>query len=104
MTGSSPRAPILLRIGAVCSIVIGGLFVVTGLVVALGFGDTSELRDSSLGEAAIPVWCVGSVLLGMLLLAISLGLRAGQRWVRPLMLCYWAVLVLGNALWFAVQR
>jgi hypothetical protein len=81
--------PTLIRLGSVPAVVVGSSLLVVALVVSLGWGDTSALTRSPLGNAAIPFWCLSASLSGTLLLASGWGMLRRQRWARPVAVIFW---------------
>jgi hypothetical protein len=79
---------------------VGSLFILAALLGSLGLVDTAKLKSSQLGDRALPFWSVCTYLVGVLLVAIGIGLRSRSPWARPLMVCFWGILALLNIAWF----
>ena len=81
-----PR-PLLLRIGAWASLVAGTGWILAALGAAFGIGDPLELR----GKTDWEWWYVFSSTLlgGVALFAVGLGLQQQERWARPAVIAFW---------------
>ena len=103
MGKATSDTPLLLRVGKVVSFTAGTLFVVVALAASFGLADTSSLDRAAFGDWTVPLWSVAMYVVGVLFLAIGVGLKAQRAWVRPLIIGFWASLALGNIIWFATQ-
>lgn len=89
---SVPPTPALVRLGSRFSTVIGVFTVLGSIGVAYGCGNVEREDEAKLGSLAIPFLATTSVVVGILLIFIGVGLRKERPWARPLIIGFWIFL------------
>ena len=81
--------PTLIRWGYRISLFLGIFTLFVALFAAVGWGDTSGLKELPFGEWNLPVWGVNALVGGGFLTAIGYSLRAKHPGSRKLIVAFW---------------
>jgi hypothetical protein len=81
--------PTLIRWGYRLSLILGCLMALMAIATALGWSDTSRLKDAPFGSWNVPVWVANALLAACFLIPIGLSLRAQKPNSRRLILALW---------------
>ena len=85
---SAPESrPLMIRVGAWIAILCGAGWLLAALGAAFGIGDPLELR----GKADWEWWYIflSTLLGGVALFGVGLGLQQQERWARPAVIAFW---------------